>query len=227
MALRNFREGSASFQQVLDWSFPWRRIMRSSSRISLAMSHITPTWTCSRGKRCRQNVQRWTVHLVGAEEFRRGAAYLGILPLVLALFGILTAKAQRSPRDSKIPWRPSFLCGSYSIGCGTRTCRSLRCWHCFHLRWSSRPACISHLLPARPRSTAHPVPLGISLYALDGGARRIRRRFSHENRQDVGGQDGVQSVPSERHIKMWRGHYSGREPPSSRRSAFRGLRSPR
>ncbi|MBS1214208.1 MAG: putative polysaccharide biosynthesis protein, partial [Proteobacteria bacterium] len=24
MALRNFREGSASFQQVLDWSFPWR-----------------------------------------------------------------------------------------------------------------------------------------------------------------------------------------------------------
>ncbi|MBS1245417.1 MAG: putative polysaccharide biosynthesis protein, partial [Chloroflexi bacterium] len=204
MALRNFREGSASFQQVLDWSFPWRRIIAFVIPNFFGNeSHHTYldvfSWQTLPAKTYNDGQYIWW----GLKNSVEGAAYLGILPLVLALFGILTAKAQRSPRDSKNtlasfvslrfifdwlrhPYVPFFtLLALFSLA----------------LVFPTRLYILIYYLPGlgqlhTPFRWVFPYTLSMAVLAGFGAD------FLTRTRQDVGGQDGVQSVPSERHIKI-------------------------
>ncbi len=103
MALRNFREGSASFQQVLDWSYPWRRIIAFLIPNFFGNeSHHTYldvfSWQTLPAKVYSDGQYIWW----GLKNSVEGAAYLGILPLVLAALGIFTARrSTHAPPESR------------------------------------------------------------------------------------------------------------------------------
>jgi len=90
--LLNFREGSASLSQVLSWSYPWRRII----------AFFVPNFFGNESQHTYLDVLSWQTLPArvyddgqyiwwGLKTSVEGAAYLGILPLVLAVLGIFGA----------------------------------------------------------------------------------------------------------------------------------------
>ncbi len=88
----NFREGAASLREVLSWSYPWRRII----------AFLIPNFFGNESHHAYLDVFSWQTLPAKAysdgqyvwwdiKQSVEGAAYLGILPLVLAVLGILTA----------------------------------------------------------------------------------------------------------------------------------------
>jgi len=91
--LLNFREGGASLREVLSWSYPWRR----------SLAFLIPNFFGNEAHHTYLDVisgQTLPAKLYddgqyiwwGLKNSVEGAAYLGLLPLVLAVLGILTAK---------------------------------------------------------------------------------------------------------------------------------------
>jgi O-antigen/teichoic acid export membrane protein len=103
----NFREGSASLSQVLSWSFPWRRII----------AFFVPNFFGNESQHTYLDVFSWQTLPAkvyddgqyiwwGLKTSVEGAAYLGILPLVLAVLGIFGARreGQKSALQKLIEW---------------------------------------------------------------------------------------------------------------------------
>ncbi|MBP7590361.1 MAG: oligosaccharide flippase family protein [Chloroflexi bacterium] len=97
---RNFREGSASFEEVLSWAFPARRLM------TLAVPNFfgNPAYHSYQDVFSGEQVAYTadyegnprTHNEWGFKNYVEGAIYLGILPLLLALLGVWNRK-QRGP----------------------------------------------------------------------------------------------------------------------------------
>lgn len=103
-ALLNFRQGSASLAEVLSWSYPWRRIIaflipnffgNESHHVYLDVF----SWKTAPARAYADGQYVWW----GIKQSVEGAAYLGILPLVLAALGVLTSKAPSKQRITSVP----------------------------------------------------------------------------------------------------------------------------
>jgi O-antigen/teichoic acid export membrane protein len=99
----NFRQGSASLSQVLSWSFPWRRII----------AFLVPNFFGNETHHTYLDVFSWQTLPAkiypdgqyvwwGLKTSVEGAAYLGILPLVLAVLGVFTARGARSAKNAQV-----------------------------------------------------------------------------------------------------------------------------
>jgi O-antigen/teichoic acid export membrane protein len=167
---------------VLDWSYPWRRIIaflipnffgNESHHVYLDVF----SWRTLPAKVYNDGQYIWW----GLKNSVEGAAYLGILPLVLAALGVFTAKIPRSPRDSK----NNLLFGP------------LR----FIFDWLRNPYVpFFTLLALFSLALVFPTRLYILIYYLPGlGQLHTPFRWVR-TRQDVAGQNGI--LPSERCIKI-------------------------
>lgn len=102
-ALLNFRQGSASLAEVLGWSYPWRRIIAFLVPNFFGNeSHHTYldvfSFKTAPARAYADGQYVWW----GIKQSVEGAAYLGILPLVLAALGILAGTPGKQ-RLSSVP----------------------------------------------------------------------------------------------------------------------------
>ncbi len=111
---QNFREGGASFQDVLGWAFPLRRVISllipdffgnpaHHSYFDLFSGQWVPATVNALGESI--DTIYW-----GIKNYVEGASYLGVLPTVLAVVGALRARGRHQVFSS--PWRPFRSCGS-------------------------------------------------------------------------------------------------------------------
>ncbi|MBI4631715.1 MAG: hypothetical protein HY740_08390, partial [Chloroflexi bacterium] len=103
---QNFRVGSATLDQVRGWAFPVRHILAFFvPNIFGNPSHhtyfdlFTQQWTAVSKNTLGESITRidW-----GIKNYVEGGAYLGILPLILAFFGILSTTQQPNHRTTKL-----------------------------------------------------------------------------------------------------------------------------
>ncbi|NLV73835.1 MAG: oligosaccharide flippase family protein [Chloroflexi bacterium] len=94
----NFREGSASFEEVRGWAWPWRQVFAMfmpdiygnpthHTYFNLFTMQVTPITKNLNGAAI--NNPNW-----GMKNYVEAAGYLGILPTMLALIGILRRKGR-------------------------------------------------------------------------------------------------------------------------------------
>jgi len=194
MALLNFREGSASFQQVLDWSYPWRRIIAFLIPNFFGNeSHHTYldvfSWQTLPAKAYNDGQYIWW----GLKNSVEGAAYLGILPLVLAALGIFGVRGESRKSPFRVlanwlrhPYVPFFtLLALFSLA----------------LVFPTRLYALVYWLPGlgqlhTPFRWVFPYTLSMAVLAGFGAD------FLARTRQDVVGQDGARSVSYGRRIKI-------------------------
>ncbi len=109
VGLHNFREDSVSLHEVVSWSYPWRRVI----------AFFVPNFFGNESHHAYLDVFSWQTLPAkvyedgqyiwwGIKNSVEGAAYVGILPLVLAAYGILSAGAREM---SKAPNLKSFVSG--------------------------------------------------------------------------------------------------------------------
>ena len=86
LASRSFRSGAASLQDVLGWAYPPRRVLASSCRTSSAADYhsVLDVFTCSVPLTTNALGQPVSSTAWGIKNYVEGAAYTGILPLLLA-----------------------------------------------------------------------------------------------------------------------------------------------
>ncbi len=103
---QNFRVGSATLDQVRGWAFPVRHILAFFvPNIFGNPSHhtyfdlFTQQWTSVNKNALGESITRidW-----GIKNYVEGGAYLGILPMLLAFFGILSTTQQPNHRTTKL-----------------------------------------------------------------------------------------------------------------------------
>lgn len=101
----NFREGAASLSDVLDWSYPWRRII----------AFVAPNFFGSPSHHSYLDLFDWQKHQLttnyygdpiiqiywGKKNYVEGGAYLGILPLILAVMAVLGSLRRRPKRANR------------------------------------------------------------------------------------------------------------------------------
>ena len=202
--LLNFRESGASLGQVLSWSYPWRRII----------AFLIPNFFGNESHHTYLDVFSWRTLPAqvygdgqyvwwGIKNSVEGAAYLGILPLVLAALGIFTAKIPRSPRDSK-----NNLASFSSLRFISDWLRhpyvpffSLLAVFSLALVFKTGLYAVIYYLPGlgqlhTPFRWVFPYTLAVSVLAGFGAD------FLAKTRRDAVGQDDTQSVPYERRIKI-------------------------
>jgi O-antigen/teichoic acid export membrane protein len=208
--LLNFREGSASLREVLSWSYPWRRLI----------AFLIPNFFGNESHHAYLDVFSWQTLPAkvysdgqyvwwGIKQSVEGAAYLGILPLVLAMLGIFTAKTQSPDRDKPTP-RESNKGFAF-----------LASWR-FILDWLRHPYVpFFTLLALFSLALVFPTGLYALIYKLPGlGQLHTPFRwvfpytlsmavlagfgadFLARTRRDIAGQDDTQSVSHERRIKL-------------------------
>lgn len=105
----NFREGSASLEQVLSWAYPERRVLAflmpnffgnpaHHSYFDVFLRSTVPASVNALGE--PMTTIDW-----GIKNYVEGGAYLGILPMALAIYGLVVAWGQRA-RAALTPGRP-------------------------------------------------------------------------------------------------------------------------
>ena len=198
--LLNFRESGASLGQVLSWSYPWRRII----------AFLIPNFFGNESHHTYLDIFSWRTLPTkvygdgqyvwwGIKNSVEGAAYLGILPLVLAVVGVFTARrSTRAPAESvtrrepgwrdwlRHPYVPFFaLLALFSLA----------------LIFKTGLYAVIYYLPGlgqlhTPFRWVFPYTLSMAVLAGFGA------EFLAKTRQDAVGQNGTRSVPYERRIKV-------------------------
>ncbi len=93
----NFRSGSATFDQIMDWSYPWRRAIAflvpnffGSPTHHGYFDLFTGQWTTA-----LTNLSGHVINTIdwGRKNYVEGGAYVGILPLLLALLAVYQLSA--------------------------------------------------------------------------------------------------------------------------------------
>ncbi len=97
---QNFREGAASLSDVLSWAYPWRRVI----------TFVAPNFFGNPSHHAYYDLFAWQSRPVtvnaygdsilkidwGIKNYVEGGAYLGILPLLLALIAVLSSMRRSS-----------------------------------------------------------------------------------------------------------------------------------
>jgi len=90
---RNFRAGSASYQQIVGWAYPWRRIIAFFMPDFFGNPAHHSYWDPLAGTivPVTRNALGQPIDTIywGVKNYVEGASYLGILPLALALVAVL------------------------------------------------------------------------------------------------------------------------------------------
>ena len=224
----NFREGGASLREVLSWSYPWRRIL----------AFFIPNFFGNESHHAYLDVFSWRtlpakIYPDGqyiwwdVKQSVEGAAYLGILPLVLAVLGIVGIPFCHSERSEEPRSRdaeplrspaPHLRCAAgagVAQGDKNHLTRWLKEWfqHLYVPFFT--------LLALFSLALVFPTGLYAILYKLPGLGQLhtpfrwvfpytlsmavlagFGAEFLAKTRQDIVGQDGTRSVPYERRIKI-------------------------
>jgi O-antigen/teichoic acid export membrane protein len=102
-ASQSFRQGAASYQQVVSWAYPWRRIIAflvpwffgsptHHSFFDVFSGQVVPVTRDFHGQPI--NTIYW-----GVKNAVEGGSYLGILPLFLALVAVIGRRGQTSDKE--------------------------------------------------------------------------------------------------------------------------------
>ena len=116
----NFREGSATLEQILGWAYPLRRIVAFFMPNFFGSPAHHTYWDVFSGQviPATVNVLGQPIHTIdwGIKNYVEGGAYLGILPMALAVFGLLSAWWTRKARQPGRPYRAIFaVLGAFSL----------------------------------------------------------------------------------------------------------------
>jgi len=124
----SFRQGAVTLSDVLGWAYPKRRIITFLIPNFFGNPTHTTLWNFFTGEVTRATVNAYGNPISsfdwGVKNYVEGGAYLGILPLLLALIAVLSPKSKVESPKSKIlswlrhPYVPFFtLLSLFSLGC--------------------------------------------------------------------------------------------------------------
>ncbi len=128
----SFRQGSVTLAEVLGWAYPKRRLLAFLIPNFFGNPTHTTLWNFFTGETLRATVNAHGDAISafdwGIKNYVEGAAYLGILPLLLALVAVISPKSEVESQRSKVvdgvlswlrqPYVPFFTVLSlFSLGC--------------------------------------------------------------------------------------------------------------